>query len=149
MVYHRTVEIVEYSSIKKSITFDVIHSDPPLPFTSMVQTISLSKVTLTNETFIKWASDFSNDATAEVLTDSSYKRLDAFRNLSFVCQELQDLSFRVNDIEARSRSNSCVSSPRSRSSSMADGLVGSPSRTGHITEQHGTSHHHVNFSNLS
>ena len=129
---------MEYSSIKKSITFEVVHCDPPLPFTSVVQTISLTKVTLSNETFIQWVSDFSNDATAEVMTDSSYKRIDAFKNLQSVCEELQFLSSRVNDIEARSRSNSMSSSPRSRSSSMVE--VGSPHRHGHG---------HVSFANLS
>jgi hypothetical protein len=107
----------------------------------------LSKVTLSNETFIQWVSDFSNDATAEVMTDSSYKRLDAFKNLSSVCKDLQELSFRVNDIEARSRSNSCVSSPRSRSSSMAD--LGSPHPHGHVHHAGGHSEHHVNFANMS
>jgi hypothetical protein len=52
--------------------------------TSVVHTISLKKITAHNTTFIEWVTDFSNDATAEIVTDSSFKRLDAFKNLASV-----------------------------------------------------------------
>lgn len=44
----------------------------------MVHTISLRKVTSNNSTFIEWTTDFSNDATSEVVQDSAFKKLEAF-----------------------------------------------------------------------
>ena len=44
----------------------------------MVHTISLRKVTSNNSTFIEWITDFSNDATSEVVQDSAFKKVEAF-----------------------------------------------------------------------
>jgi hypothetical protein len=113
-----SVQIVEMSLMNKSITFEVIHSTSPLLFTSAVHTISVTRVTSSNTSFVQWITDFSNDATVEVTMDSSYKRLEAFQNLSVVCSELNALSKRVKDVEARSRSNSSIGESRSRSASV-------------------------------
>lgn len=118
-----TVEIMEVSSIKKLISFEIVNSSTPLPFTSAIHSISLNRVTSSNSTFIEWVSDFSSDASAEVVFDSSYKRLEAFANLRMVCVELMALSIRVNDVEARSRSNSTISSPRTPARSRGESLV--------------------------
>jgi hypothetical protein len=40
------------------------------------------QVTASNATYIKWTTDFSNDATSEVVMDSQYKKLDAFKELA-------------------------------------------------------------------
>jgi hypothetical protein len=60
----------------------VISSEPASSVTSAIHTISLKKVSAQNATFIEWVTDFSNDATAEIVSDSRYKRLEAFANLS-------------------------------------------------------------------
>lgn len=111
-----TVQIVEYSSIKQFLTFEVIQSSSPLPFSSAIHTLSVTRVTSSNTTFLEWVTDFSNDATAEVLADSSFKRLEALANLQVVAGELASLARRVDDVEARSRGNSIAES-RSRSAS--------------------------------
>lgn len=111
-----TVQIVEFSSIRMFVSFELIHSSSALPFTSAIQTISVTRVTASDTSFVEWVTDFSNDASAEVIADSSYKKLEAFTNLELVCHELACLSRRVNDVEARSRGNSIVES-RSRTAS--------------------------------
>ena len=58
----------------------VVGCDPPVAVTSMVHTISLRKVTSNSSTFIQWTTDFSNDATSEVVQDSAFKKLEAFKN---------------------------------------------------------------------
>ncbi len=64
------------------MTFEVISSEPASSVTSVIHTIALKKVTASNATFIEWVTDFSNDANAEVISDSRFKRLEAFNNLS-------------------------------------------------------------------
>jgi hypothetical protein len=41
----------------------------------------LRHVTYDNSTFIEWISDYSNDATQEVIQDSKYKKQEAFEDL--------------------------------------------------------------------
>ena len=56
----------------------VVECEPPIAVTSILHTISLKKVTSSNATYIEWSTDFSNDATSEVVQDSSFKKLEAF-----------------------------------------------------------------------
>lgn len=44
----------------------VLESEPAIPVTSVVHTISLQRISATNQTFVMWDTDFSNDATSEV-----------------------------------------------------------------------------------
>lgn len=76
------VQIQEISNINNSVTFEVIQSEPAASVASVVHTISLKRVTATNATFVEWVSDFSNDATAEIISDSRFKRLEAFNDLA-------------------------------------------------------------------
>jgi hypothetical protein len=119
-----TVQIVEYSNIKNFITFEVIQASTPLPFSSAIHTISATRVTASDTTFVQWVTDFSNDATAAVIADSAYKKLEAFQNLNDICHELALLSRRVSEVEARSRGNSMVDSP-SRSRAASHNSIGS------------------------
>jgi hypothetical protein len=48
----------------------------------VLHTISLHKVTTSgNASFIEWTTDFSNDATIDVVMDSTFKRREAFKDL--------------------------------------------------------------------
>jgi hypothetical protein len=79
-----TVQILELSQLKRFVTFDVISSEPASHVTSTTHTITLSRVTSNNSTFFQWSTDFSNDATAEIVADSSHKKLEAFQNLTAI-----------------------------------------------------------------
>ena len=75
------IDIRELSSINYSITFEVIDCQPESLVASAIHTITLKKITSTNGTFIEWVSDFSSDATTEVVMDSTFKRREAFTDL--------------------------------------------------------------------
>ena len=78
-----TIQLREISSIQKSITFEVIVSEPAASVSSIIHTISLKPITTNpHATFVEWVTDFSNDCTAETVMDSSYKRQDAFADLA-------------------------------------------------------------------
>lgn len=49
--------------------------------TSVINTMRLRRVTLSNETLVEWITDFSGDATAGVVQDSKYKKHEAFADL--------------------------------------------------------------------
>lgn len=79
-----TIRILELSLIKQNIAFEVVASEPAALVASVVHSIALRRVTSNNSTFVEWTSDFSNDATSEVIQDSSFKKQEAFTHLAVV-----------------------------------------------------------------
>jgi F0F1-type ATP synthase membrane subunit a len=65
----------------QSLIFEVFSSEPAAHVASVVHSISLRKVTSSNQAFMEWATDFSSDVSAEIIHDSSHKRLEAFMHL--------------------------------------------------------------------
>lgn len=74
------VAIRELSSINHSVTFEVVGSEPAALVTSAIHTISLKKISA-GGSYIEWVSDFSADASPEVILDATYKRKEAFEDL--------------------------------------------------------------------
>lgn len=84
------IAIREMSSIRHSISFEVVQSS--FPTVSAVHTISLTRIPRDEErTFVEWVSDFSNDATVEFIEDSCFKRHDIFGDLSRVSGDVVPL----------------------------------------------------------
>ena len=76
------VAVRELSSIHHSITFEVVEAEPASIVSSIVHTISLKRVSGNATTFVEWITDFSSDATSEVVLDSAFKRQEAIADLS-------------------------------------------------------------------
>ncbi|GAA5834084.1 hypothetical protein JCM3766R1_004453 [Sporobolomyces carnicolor] len=72
----------EHSSIRHSVTYSVITSEPALSFSSVLSTITLHSVTTDDTTFIEWTGVFSSDADASVIEDGKYKRREALADLA-------------------------------------------------------------------
>lgn len=77
----QTLKVVELSDLEYFVTYDLIASEPAVNVTSAIHTIRLHEVTHDNTTFIEWTSDYSSDATQEVIQDSKYKKQEAFEDL--------------------------------------------------------------------
>eukprot|EP00928_Gymnodinium_smaydae_P037287 TRINITY_DN25913_c0_g1_i1.p1 TRINITY_DN25913_c0_g1~~TRINITY_DN25913_c0_g1_i1.p1 ORF type:complete len:152 (-),score=28.05 TRINITY_DN25913_c0_g1_i1:176-631(-) len=80
----RVTEISERLPNKRTISMELVSSDPCLSYSSRNDTISLSAVTHNKgpAVFIEFSSDFSSDATMDVLEDSKYKKREFFDDLS-------------------------------------------------------------------
>ena len=86
----QTVQILEISDVNNSVTFGLIASEPPVGYTSATHSIRLYKVTTTNQTFIAFNSDFSNDANVQIIQDSKWKKREFFKDLTkFVCKPVK------------------------------------------------------------
>ncbi|GAA5906390.1 hypothetical protein JCM6882_002717 [Rhodosporidiobolus microsporus] len=75
----------EHSSLRHSISYSVIASEPALTYSSVISTITLFAVTTGDEagsTFVQWTGQFSSDATADTLEDAKYKRREALADLA-------------------------------------------------------------------
>ncbi|KAG8161051.1 hypothetical protein KVR01_009315 [Diaporthe batatas] len=74
----------EHSSINHTITYSIITSSPELTYSSVLSTIRLHAVTAgahAGSTYVEWSANFSSDATAEVISDAKYKRIEALSDL--------------------------------------------------------------------
>lgn len=71
----------EISELNHSVGYQVLSTEPAHQVTSIQGHISLRAVTDDNTTFVQWATDFSNDADANVISDQKYKKLEFFAEL--------------------------------------------------------------------
>ncbi|GAA5848623.1 hypothetical protein JCM9279_002720 [Rhodotorula babjevae] len=75
----------EHSSLRHSISYSVITSEPALSYSSVISTITLSPVTAgehKDSTFIAWTGAWSSDADAGVVEDGKFKRREALADLA-------------------------------------------------------------------
>jgi len=72
------IRLLELSDARTSITWELIASEPEHKAMSVVHTVRLRRVTNDNATFIEWKTDFSADATNEVIQDGRYKQKENF-----------------------------------------------------------------------
>jgi hypothetical protein len=63
---------------QNTIGYQLLSSTPVLTYTAAEGEISFEKVSDTNQSFLKWTTIFSNDASIEVLQDQKYKKLEFF-----------------------------------------------------------------------
>ena len=64
-----TYQITEVSDKHHSISYNVVMAEPAMEATSLEGDITLWRVTDDDSTFVRWSTDFSNDADAEIIQD--------------------------------------------------------------------------------
>ena len=73
--------INEISGLNHYISFELVEADPKPTVSSIHHHIKLLRVTDDNSTYVRWETDFSNDADANVIQDSKFKKVDYFKDL--------------------------------------------------------------------
>lgn len=74
--------VLEISDIKRTIVYELVAADPAASVSGFVNTIRVFKETLSNKTFLTWETDFANDANANVIMDTKYKKLEALNSMA-------------------------------------------------------------------
>jgi len=97
------IRLLELSDQRNELSWEVVSSEPAISVLSVIHTVRLRRVTETNKTFIEWTTDFSKDASNEVIEDARYKQKDNFAALS--CDLSRPFSFRTTAEEALKGSN--------------------------------------------
>mmetsp|Transcript_4068 Transcript_4068/g.6899 ORF Transcript_4068/g.6899 Transcript_4068/m.6899 type:complete len:342 (-) Transcript_4068:1136-2161(-) len=77
----QTIQISSISLLSHSITYSVISSSPSIAYSGAEHKIRAIEVTTDDRTYIEWSTDFSNDASLQVIEDSRYKKKEAFGDL--------------------------------------------------------------------
>jgi hypothetical protein len=75
-----TIAIRELSSVNHSVAFELVDAEPSSLVSSLIHVIALKRAG--EGTFIEWTTHLSSDITPAVAVDSSFKRLDAFADLT-------------------------------------------------------------------
>jgi hypothetical protein len=76
-----TVRVTGISHERKSLEFELVETTPQLSVSGVNHEIVIQEVSLTDQAFISWTADYSSDASPEVIQDSKFKRVEAFRSL--------------------------------------------------------------------
>ncbi|KAJ2077036.1 hypothetical protein H4R24_005369 [Coemansia sp. RSA 988] len=74
--------LLEFSELNRSLTYEIIGSEPPIGSLSAQHTIKVFPVTADNTSYVQWSSDFSSEGSLEAVMDSKYKKLEALDDLA-------------------------------------------------------------------
>merc|ERR1719250_80165 len=77
------IKILGISDLDYKVSWTLVSSEPPVSYSSAVHQIQCYRITTQlsekgPQTYFTWQTDFSNDASANVVADSSLKKKDAF-----------------------------------------------------------------------
>ena len=61
------IVISEISQLVRSLAFEVLAAEPAVGFSSVIHTLKVTEITSDNTSFVQWTSEFSGDATNEVV----------------------------------------------------------------------------------
>ena len=75
------MRISEISDLRHSIAYQVLKTEPAHTASSIIGQIVLKEVTDCQCTFVEWITDFSNDADAQVIEDSRFKKIEFFTEM--------------------------------------------------------------------
>ena len=76
-----TYQMTEISDKHRSLSYNVVFAEPAMEASSLEGDIQLFAVTDGDQTFVRWSTDFSNDADAEMVQDQKYKKMDMFAEI--------------------------------------------------------------------
>lgn len=84
----RVTELSERLPTKRSLGMELVFSDPHVPYTARTDLIILSAVTHGDRpaVYVELSSDFSSDASIEVIEDSKFKKRDFLDDLKRALQ---------------------------------------------------------------
>lgn len=77
-----TWHIVEISDYNRTIMLELIDSEPTLKTACILHWIKVFKDTITNNSFVRWETNFSNDADLEEITRVKNMKMEAMRSIS-------------------------------------------------------------------
>lgn len=70
--------ITEVSDRNFTIAYRVINASPEITASSVEGELVFERISDGDQTFLKWTTEFTNDADANVIADQKYKKLDFF-----------------------------------------------------------------------
>jgi len=95
------IKLMELNDAQHAVTYDVITSEPPVPYSSAIHTIRLRRVTFGGKTLVEFTSDFSNDASSSVIADAKWKRLEILAGIRETVAAQKRAPVHVDDFRKR------------------------------------------------
>jgi len=77
--------LVQLSEVDSSASFEIVESEPPVPYSGAIHMFKLRKVTNNNTTFVEMESEFSRDAPSDVFEESRHNKIRTLDALQQFC----------------------------------------------------------------
>merc|ERR1719300_563296 len=78
------------NSYDYTATWEMLTSEPPLPYSSARYNVALEEITMSDSTLVIFTTTYSNDATIEVTEDQKFKLRDGLTQLKTLCVKKAD-----------------------------------------------------------
>ena len=75
------VKVTSICDKYNSIAYEVINTNPVIKIAGVETEIQLFPCSFENTTFVRWTTEYSNDATASVIQDAKYKKHEFFKSM--------------------------------------------------------------------
>ena len=72
------LRVTELSERNKTLAYELVQAEPSISVSSIVGEISLESVTDSDQTYMKWHTEYSNDVDADFIGDARWKKRDLF-----------------------------------------------------------------------
>ena len=75
------LRINELNEKHDRVGYELLSAEPAVSCTSVQGEIQLLRISQTQQTFLSWTTEFSNDADLGIIQDQKYKKLEAFEDM--------------------------------------------------------------------
>ena len=76
-----TLRFDEWSEKRHSVAYELMSAEPAAACTSIQGEIEMKRVSMSDQTFVSWLTEFSNDADLTIIQDSKYKKIEMFTDM--------------------------------------------------------------------
>ena len=70
--------VTELSERNHTLAYELVQTEPAIPVSSIVGELALEAVTDSDQTFLRWSHEYSNDVDNEFMGDAKWKKRDMF-----------------------------------------------------------------------
>ena len=74
------LRVTELSERNNTLGYELVNAEPATTVSSIVGEICLEAVTDSDQTFVRWSTEYSNDVDADFMGDARWKKRDFFAN---------------------------------------------------------------------
>ena len=76
-----SLRFTEWSEKQHRVAYELMTAEPAVSCTSVQGEIEMKRVSMSDQTFMSWLTEFSNDADLAIIQDSKFKKIDMFTDM--------------------------------------------------------------------
>ena len=76
-----SLRFTEWSEKQHRVAYELMTAEPAVSCTSVQGEIEMKRISMSDQTFMSWLTEFSNDADLTIIQDSKFKKIDMFTDM--------------------------------------------------------------------